>query len=162
MKIEVGKRYWRRDGSISGVTSVKDGDLAYPFNAGHESYQADGVFSSRSGEHPLDLIKEYVEPVAEIPGLEGYRVVRYGKVKKGELYSDVNGIGERTVEEPSHGNYFIVEKLTPAKRTIVLKEILTRYGSKWGIDWFSDGDWPEDVLTPDEVIYTGNERTVEV
>lgn len=61
MKIEAGKRYWRRDGTISGVIT----SYQFPFSDDcfEESYDENGrIFPDR--EHNKDLISEYVESTA--------------------------------------------------------------------------------------------------
>ena len=161
MKIEVGKRYVRRDGSVSGVISRND-DPDYPFTDELDDYTEGGYFWVSATAHPADLVSEYVEPVKEIPGLKGYRVVRYGKVKTGELYVGRGGITTWAMPESLSENYFVVEKIVPTKRTIVFKETLTRHGERWILDWRNGGDCPENLAQPDEILYTGNERTVEV
>jgi hypothetical protein len=162
MKIEVGKRYWRRDGGLSGVIR-KSEESAYPFNDGVLYFSETGGYWRNGKDHPYDLIREYVEPSQEVPGLEGYRIVRYGKAKEGDLVAGSDGVVDPwTGPCESAYCYFIVEKFAPEKRTIVFKEVLTRYGEMWVLDWRSDGEASEDLLPPDETIYTGNTREVTV
>lgn len=117
MKIEVGKRYWRRDGSVSGVVSLNE-SMQYTIQAGHESYYLNGSFNG-SRNHPLDLVAEYTGPELVPPG----------------------------------------EK---AKRTIVLKEAMERFGEYWTLNWSGGPYCNEKLVPPDEVVYTGNEKVVDV
>lgn len=118
MKIEVGKRYWRRDSGISPVVESTD-DKEYPFVAGDESYTEAGEYYG-SVANSSDLVAEYTGPELVPPG----------------------------------------EKV---KRTIVLKEVLVRYDEYWMHGWEAGGKFPGDKLVPpDEVVYTGLERVVEV
>lgn len=120
MKIEVGKRYWRRDGGISPVVQANVADKVYRFIAGVETYTSQGKFYHFDDEHELDLIAEYTGPELVPPG----------------------------------------EKV---KRTIVFRESFQRFGTIWAIFWESEGfEKDSRRVAPDEIVYTGNERTVEV
>jgi hypothetical protein len=59
MKIELGRRYKRRDGVITGPIVFID----YPFRETDTggSYSESGAYYS-TANHPFDLIEEYVEP----------------------------------------------------------------------------------------------------
>jgi hypothetical protein len=61
MKLELGKRYVRRDGEVTG-TLERGGTQLYTFYdpAKCEDYLPDGRFWDR-GEEPEDLIREYIE-----------------------------------------------------------------------------------------------------
>ena len=63
--IEAGKRYNRRDGSVSGVLSERASSY-YPFQdpEGY-TYQRDGQYMGDDVAQPLDLLSEYTEPTAE-------------------------------------------------------------------------------------------------
>lgn len=67
MKLEVGKRYVRRDGKISSPMEFdSSGDEeVYPWhdNEGHWYTEEDRYVVD--GEHMIDLISEYVEPAPE-------------------------------------------------------------------------------------------------
>lgn len=164
MKIEVGKRYWRRDGGIScPVTLNTDGEpkASYLFRVGGEHYTEGGLYYE-SWEDPRDLIQEYVEPSQEVPGLEGYRIVRYGKAKKGDLFVFQGKVQCNESLGDTVDPWFIIEKLVPEKRTIVFREAYNRYGNRWSLDWVTEGDWPDELVSPDETVYTGNTREVTV
>jgi hypothetical protein len=120
MKIEVGKRYWSREGCIScPVERVVDPVNAFVFKMGRRTFTESGTFLEH-GPHGYDLIAEYTGPELVPPG----------------------------------------EKV---KRTIVLKEVLVRYDEYWMHGWEAGGKFPSDKLVPpDEVVYTGLERVVEV
>lgn len=62
MKIELGKRYVRRDGTVSGVLTGRQNYL-YPFidRARGSTYTADGKLFSRKEPDPCDLVAEYVK-----------------------------------------------------------------------------------------------------
>ena len=120
MKIEVGKRYWSREGCIScPVERVVDPVNAFVFKMGRRTFTESGTFLEY-GPHGYDLIAEYTGPELVPPG----------------------------------------EKV---KRTIVLKESIQRFGTIWAIFWESEGfEKDSRWVAPDETIYTGNERVVEV
>ena len=69
MKIEMGKRYVRRDGEITAPLMRRDYDLlnGYPFFDDERavSYTEDGVYYENMESH-LDLIAEYADYQAEI------------------------------------------------------------------------------------------------
>jgi len=60
MKLEIGKRYIRRDGSVTGPLEYRV-PHTFPFNCEMFSYKEDGVYNYEPGS-PQDLISEYVEP----------------------------------------------------------------------------------------------------
>jgi len=118
MKIEVGKRYWRRDGGISPIVE-SNAEEDYPFVAGDESYTETGEYYGGIPNN-TDLVAEYTGPELVPPG----------------------------------------EKV---KRTVVFKESFQRFGTVWAIFWESEGfEKDSRWVDPDETIYTGNERVVEV
>lgn len=171
MKVEVGKRYVRRDGSISGVMEACDEHDGYPFADQYESYTAGGkYYADSTKDHEFDLVSEYVEPgqvvVPTIPGLEQYKVLRYGRATKGDWYIDAYLVCRQwDHSSPCVGNFVIVEPPTPPalpKRTILFREYLHRYGSVWYIEWMNDHTVDERFIKPDESVPTGNERTVEL
>ena len=62
MKIEAGKRYVRRDGTISGVIRKGcDNDLYPFFDVDSEEYYDENGLWLNETEHDEDLISEYVE-----------------------------------------------------------------------------------------------------
>lgn len=62
MKLEAGKRYWRRDGGVSGpLIHNKNAVPSFEFHDKINSWYADGNFSYRE-ESPADLIREYIDP----------------------------------------------------------------------------------------------------
>lgn len=60
LKLEVGKRYVRRNGDISEPV-IYCGVTDYMFTCG-ECYYSEGGLLYRDGVSPLDLIAEYIEP----------------------------------------------------------------------------------------------------
>lgn len=67
LKLEVGKRYVRRDGGISGIIETRPKHyVSYPFQDLDSliTYTGDGKFYSYCGDD-RDLISEYIEPAAE-------------------------------------------------------------------------------------------------
>lgn len=73
--------------------------------------------------------------------------------KHGEDENDL--VAEYTGPEP-------VPPGEKVKRTIVFKEVLQRFDDYWMLGWES-GQYPhEKLVSPDETIYTGNERVVKV
>ena len=67
MKLEVGKRYNRRDGRIEKCTII-DLHGGYPAEVGGLHYEMNGrVATNDLGEHQYDLISEYIEPATEQP-----------------------------------------------------------------------------------------------
>lgn len=171
MKVEVGKRYVRRDGSISGVMEDCDGHDGYPFADQYESYTAGGkYYADSTKDHEFDLVSEYVEPGQSagqtIPGLEEYKVLRYGRATKGDWYIDAYLVCRQwDHSSPCVGNFVIVEPPTPPalpKRTIVFREVAERYGDCWVLNWLGTGFGYKGFAKPDESVPTGNERTVEL
>jgi len=56
-KIEVGKRYWRRDGSVSGVVEKDHNNL---IRADFYVHEQNGSWRKNGNPHDLDLIAEYL------------------------------------------------------------------------------------------------------
>lgn len=63
MKLEAGRRYYRRDLSVTRPLE-RISDLLYPFECGTHTYTETGRHWSLE-EGPRDLISEYIEPVSE-------------------------------------------------------------------------------------------------
>lgn len=65
LKLEVGKRYVRRNGEVSGVID-RGGSSIYPFYdpSARETYNEDGRYYSKE-KSERDFISEYIEPQAE-------------------------------------------------------------------------------------------------
>ncbi len=132
MQIEVGKRYVRRDGTVSGVIRALD-SVDYPFLDKEllATYTAEGIRGLRP-DHWSDLVAEYVEPVSpsEVSGKEstveydlsgipaGYTFVGYRLVKVGDQY--VGNVGGTKV--------FVATKsdATMKKLRLVVKPIETK------------------------------------
>lgn len=64
MKIEVGKSYRTRDGQKIIITQHDKGDVSLPFGGDGEWFSAEGRFWPSGGQDDLDLVAEWVEPVA--------------------------------------------------------------------------------------------------
>lgn len=64
LKLEVGKRYIRRDGFVTAPLTKNPISAGYPFWDPKEenSYTEDGAFFSSGSESRRDLVAEYVEP----------------------------------------------------------------------------------------------------
>ena len=68
MKIEAGKRYVRRDGTVSGVIEkIKTEDNYQFWDSVHDDFYNENGLMFLGKEHDKDLIREYVEPVSEQP-----------------------------------------------------------------------------------------------
>jgi len=67
LQLEVGKRYVRRDGKISGVVvACKHDEYTFKDTATNEKYLPNGRYWDEC-EEPEDLITEYTEPAAPEP-----------------------------------------------------------------------------------------------
>lgn len=63
--IEAGKRYVRRDGTISGIIDLNynsNYSMDWVFQDGHRTYRENGTWDYDGLESPRDLMKEYIEP----------------------------------------------------------------------------------------------------
>lgn len=60
LKLEAGKRYWRRDGGVSGPLKYYSG-YAFCFRDEIMSWKIDGAWCA-NGESPGDLVREYTDP----------------------------------------------------------------------------------------------------
>ena len=69
LKIEVGKRYVRRDGEITGVIVRSEIEPMYPYmdSSTDHTYMDTGVYYEFKPFHPLDLTTEYIEGSKETP-----------------------------------------------------------------------------------------------
>lgn len=142
MQIEAGKRYIRRDGSISGVLRRKDGGV-YPFfcPVNIQTYTEKGV-RYLGGTDPSDLVAEYIEPVSpsEVSGKEstveydlsgipeGYEFVGYRCVQVGDQYVGNTGGYKVFVATESDVTLkklrIIVKPIEPKQRTVVIHKWL--------------------------------------
>lgn len=97
--VEVGKRYVRRDGKVTGY--VERNAVAHEFNIGYafrvrspqhgeyKSYKACGMYSLELGVSDHDLVKEYIVPTININGYEVPQPVR-DSLKTGDKYYFAN------------------------------------------------------------------------
>lgn len=72
LKLQIGKRYRRRDGSITANALKKTGSDMYPFSDGIYSYTREGRRLFRN-KHPTDLVKEY-KPKPKAPEVSPYKL----------------------------------------------------------------------------------------
>lgn len=96
LKLEVGKRYVRRDGDITAPL-LPSGDQAFPFcdPCQMHTYTAEGMWGL-IGTSRHDLIAEYVEPALQ----DGRIPLDWSKVKPGAIL--INGFGQGKVKEYSY------------------------------------------------------------
>lgn len=142
MQIGVGKRYVRRDRSLSGVLT-DSGDAAFPFHDKEliATYTEEGIRGLGPG-HWSDLVAEYVEPVSpsEVSGKEstveydlsgipaGYEFVGYRFVQVGDQY--VGNVGGQKVYVATESDVtlkklrLIVKPIEPKQRTVVIHKWL--------------------------------------
>lgn len=82
-RIELGKRYVRRDGSISGkIQHYSSLPNPHKFFDGKYHYMPDGHGFSDLQDNDIDLVREYVEPAPALPAPpEGFHKAMMGPVK---------------------------------------------------------------------------------
>lgn len=146
MQIEAGKRYVRRDGSVSGLIGSRD-SVDYPFKdieSGHTLTIGGNVYRGGS-QHDYDLVAEYIEPVppSEVSGKEstveydlsgipkGYEFVGYRQVSIGDSFLPNAGSGDVLVANQYDVSVkklrIIVKPITlpePKHRTVVIHKWL--------------------------------------
>ncbi len=143
MQIEVGKRYVRRIGSVSGLIESRD-SVDYPFKdpeSGHTLTIGGNVYRGGS-EHGYDLVAEYIEPVSpsEVSGKEstveydlsgipaGYEFVGVRAVKVGDCYlpnMDNSHAWRARKQDTVVGCVrVIVKPIEPKQRTVVIRKWL--------------------------------------
>ena len=83
MKIEEGKRYVRRDGSISGPISEHSLKI-YCWTDGKYTYSHSGRWSTENYETSLDLIEEYKEP--EMKEIDFEKPLRFTSTDKSPVH----------------------------------------------------------------------------
>ena len=115
LRLEVGKRYVTRSGWITPPIQLNNFIEGYPFEAGENTWTEAGR-TFHHGEDVDDLVEEY-SPVAvgcpEVPGIpSGYRVVRFGLVKVGDLWMGSCGSPLKFTHEVDNDFHaLIVEKI---------------------------------------------------
>lgn len=164
LKLEAGKRYWRRDGGVSPVVCANDaGDVAYPFRAGNDTFRSDGRFN-RWQEHENDLVREYTEPQPlewkrGIPTEEECRECwivtgRYGKLPDsfGKVYcpAEVQKPSETFCEKEWYLPLRInpVEPPKPKTKTVTQRQYFNSHGSElWTHMEVLETFWTPSTLT---------------
>ena len=120
MKIEAGKRYVRRDGTISGVITARQ-NILYPFEdlVAQKTYRRDGTWN---GEHraDCDLISEYIEqPSQESVEIKVLRAEVAALKVECERLNEVLKLVVPNVND-------VVKAVAAAQAILVLKNIATQ------------------------------------
>lgn len=141
------KKTFRKGDRVVSLASVHqcspkpDPDRVYTVKDVHPLY--DGVYLEELAPHlwyRADHFKP-VEPVTRVvPGVpEGYRLVRIGKPKQGELYLDWVGHVVKAPSDYSGLNHVVLEKTTKTERLWVWVDKTT--GEATDV-WLLEGDTP--------------------
>lgn len=144
LKLEAGKRYWRRDGGVSGPLKYYSG-YAFCFRDEIMSWKIDGAWCA-NGESPGDLVREYTDPQPlqwkrGIPTEEECRECwivtgRYGNRPDsfGKVYapSEVETPSEKFCEKEWYVAFHIqpVEPPKPKTKIITLQQFTHTCGDK--------------------------------
>lgn len=118
LKLEVGKRYVTRGGRVTAPLD-RDGLETYPFTDGDTSTWTEYGTVFHSGKDRDDLVAEFDIQIPGIP--DGYRVVRFGALKAGEIWLGTDGNPclfsdcLKTIydEEGTDFHALVVEKIVP-------------------------------------------------
>ena len=108
MKLEVGKRYNRRDGGVSGVIEfhISNYDVGFDYWCDGISYNAQGAWSACGDDNPRDLISEYIKPS------EWQLVTSYDQINRKDVvvsWNDGDPVAFKVVEVESTVDYIWVD-----------------------------------------------------